>query len=252
MGAAISTGAERREALPGRLRPGPPLRQRVAFILDRAIADAARRHPGDVVVLDAGCGHRSPLAAFRSRIGTLVGIDIAEPEHMPAYLDAFSTVDLCDEQAVIPAASFDVVLSHFTIEHLSRPGIAIANLQRSLRPGGTVVLVTVNRRHPFVDAYLRLPGPVRDRLQRTLKAAPENAHPLVGACNDPGALADALRSAGLARIEIETVGNLARAWGHHRAGRALGVIGDLLFQRLPSRRSTIIASATRPIPAEAM
>ena len=42
---------------------------------------------------------------------------------------------------------------------------ALANLARWLRPGGSLVLTTVNRRHPFVAAYLGLPDPLRRRIQ---------------------------------------------------------------------------------------
>jgi len=40
---------------------------------------------------------------------------------------------------------------------------------------------------------------------------------------------------------LETVPNLARAWGHHLATFAIGAAGDLAAQRSPSRRSTILA-----------
>ena len=43
--------------------------------------------------------------------------------------------------------------------------------------------------------------------------------------------------------EIRTVGHLARAWGRWLGPWLLGLIGDLAAQRLPSRRSTIVASA---------
>ena len=51
---------------------------------------------------------------------------------------------------------------------------------------------------------------------------------------------------GSSRIELETVPNLARAWGHRLPTFALGAIGDLLTLGIPSRRSTIVAVARKP------
>ena len=106
--------------------------------------------------------------------------------------------------------------------------MAFANLRRWLRPGGSVVLTTVNRRHPFVAAYLGIPDGLRRRIQPLVKASAADAHPLVGACNDPAALRDALATAGFEEIHVATVGHLARAWGRRLPTFALGIVGDLL------------------------
>jgi SAM-dependent methyltransferase len=136
-----------------------------------------------------------------------------------------------------------VVLSSFTLEHFDDPPAALANLRHWLRPGGTLVATTVNRRHPFVAAYLGLPDAPRRRLQPLIKSTAADAHQLVGACNDPGAVQAALRDAGFTDIRISMVGHLARAWGRHWPTFALGLLGDLLTVPFPSRRSTIVAVA---------
>ena len=59
--------------------------------------------------------------------------------------------------AALRADTFAVILSNFTVEHFADPSVAFADLYRSLRPGGTLVVTTVNQRHPFVGAYLALP-----------------------------------------------------------------------------------------------
>lgn len=203
-----------------------------------------------LVVLDAGCGRKSPLVPFRGRIGRLLGVDIHRPPSVPAYLDDFMTVDLCGTGEGLPAAQFDLVLSNFTIEHFSDPGAAMRNLHRSLRPGGVLVVSTVNRRHPFVAAYLRLPSSLRTRLQPMVKASAADAHPLVGACNTPSELRQALRDAGLVDVRLEMVSNLSHAWGRRPVPFAIGTAGDLLCHTMPTRRSTIVALARRPLSAE--
>jgi SAM-dependent methyltransferase len=232
-----------RYALLRRLRLGPPVGSLVHEALDAAIASAEQRGSEPVAALDAGCGRVSALRAFRPRIGRLVGADIHQPSTPLPHLDAFAIVDLCGSPEGFPADSFDVVLSSFTLEHFADPPAALANLRRWLRPGGTLVATTVNRRHPFVAAYLRLPEGPRRRLQPMVKATVADAHPLVGACNDPALVRDALVDAGFTDVRISMVGHLARAWGRHWPTFALGVVGDLLTTPFPSRRSTIVAVA---------
>jgi SAM-dependent methyltransferase len=214
--------------------------------LDDALARAEARGDG-VTVLDAGCGRVSALLAFRPRIDRFVGADIHSPApgSLP-HLDEFRAIDLCTEPDAFPASSFDVALSSFTMEHFADPAAAVANIRGWLRPGGRLVLVTVNRRHPFVAAYLGLPSVVRARLQPLVKATAADAHPLVGACNTPAEIRDALAGAGFVGVRVETVGHLEAAWARRSWTRALGAIGDRLTAGTPSRRSTIVAWAEVP------
>ena len=233
----------RRQDLLPRLGIEPLIAHRMRVVLGEAIRSANDTSPGNVRVLDAGCGHRSPLVRFRPLIDHVVGVDIHEPMVPLPWLDEFAVMDLCGRTDWTPSEPFDLVLSNFTIEHFTEPGVALSNFRRWLRPDGLLVVTTVNRWHPFVDGYLRLPDRARRRLQPVLKASAADAHPLVGACNDPRALREALRAAGFGSIRVETIPNLARAWGRHRVTFALGLAGDLLTRPMPARQSTILAVA---------
>jgi len=199
---------------------------------------------GQAAVLDAGCGRLSALVSFRSRIGRLVGVDIHAPDPPLAWLDSFQVADLCADADAFSPASFDLVLSSFTVEHLADTWTAFENVSRWLRPGGSLVISTVNRRHPFVNAYLSLPTAIRRPLQRTVKASAADAHPLVGTCNTPELLRQALADAGFEKIEVRTTSNLAHAWRRRLPTFLLGLIGDLAAQPFASRRSTIVAIGT--------
>ena len=224
----------------------------VGTLLDRALDEAATRTAGagrPVAVLDAACGRVSALRPFRARIGDLAGADVRRP---PAgaigHLDRFVLADLCTDTEAFAPATFDVILLSFAVEHLVDPPAAFANLARWSRPGATLVVMTVNRRHPFVGAYLGLPAPLRDRLQATVKAGPADVHILVGVdtCTTRRGLADALRAAGWADVRIGTVGHLARAWARTWPTFAIGLAGDVATAGMPARRSTLIAVARRP------
>ena len=218
----MTSAKRRRYDLVHRLGIEPTIAARLKATLGPAVDVAAASSPGNVTVLDAGCGRTSPLISFRDRIDRFVGVDIHAPATPLPYLDEFATVDLCGDGESFPEGSFDLVLSNFTVEHFTDPAAALANLYGWLWPGGTLVITTVNRRHPFVAAYLGLPVGARRRIQPLVKETAADAH------------------------ELETVGNLARAWGRRLPTFALGLAGDLIAQGSPSRRSTILAVARKP------
>jgi SAM-dependent methyltransferase len=212
--------------------------------LDEAVTAAARR-TDEVAVLDAGCGRRTPFRHLRARIARIVGVDIHEPVTASEHLDSFAVVDLCGPGDAIADASFDIILSNFTMEHFRDPSAAVANFRRWLKPGGSLVVTTVNRRHPFVRAYLGMPDRVRRVLQPWIKVSAADAHPLVGACNDTGCIRATLEAAGFEAVRIRSVGNLAHAWRRRIPSFLLGVVGDLLAQPFPDRRSTFVVTARK-------
>jgi SAM-dependent methyltransferase len=240
----------RQEATLRRLGLVPGVADLLRAALDEAVAgaEASRARTGEappaVTALDAGCGHRSALARYRPRIRRLVGVDIHPPEAGElGDLDELAVADVCTAADAFAPASFDIILSSFTVEHFADPVAAFASFARWLRPDGVLVLTTVNRRHPFVAAYLDLPDPLRRRIQPLVKARTADAHPLVGACNDPRRLREDLVAAGFGEVRITTVGHLARAWGRHLPTFLLGLAGDLLARDLPARRSTLVVVA---------
>jgi SAM-dependent methyltransferase len=214
----------------------------VGRMLDEALPSSDGR------ALDAGCGRKTQLAAFRPRLIRLVGLDIHQPTRTQRWYDRFVRADVCTNPDAFPPESFDVVLSSFTVEHLADPRAAFRNIYRWLAPGGTLVLSTVNRSHPLVGAYLGLSPRVRHRLQRLVKRSEADAHPVVGAANRPDELRAALSDAGFAEVELVMTSYLAHAWNRRLVTFALGLLGDLAAHRVPSRRSTIVARARRPAP----
>jgi SAM-dependent methyltransferase len=238
----------RRDGLLRRIGLEPMVSDIVGRFLDEAIPAS------EGSALDAGCGRKSQLEPFRPRLRRLIGLDIHEPARKPRLLNRFVRADVCTDGDAFPPGSFDVVLSSFTVEHFTDPRAAFENIHRWLRPGGTLVLSTVNRSHPLVGAYLGLSPRLRHRLQRLVKYSDADAHPVVGAANRPAELRAALSEAGFVQIELVMTSYLARAWNRRLTTFALGLLGDLAAHRAPSRRSTIVARArhaAQPAPATA-
>jgi SAM-dependent methyltransferase len=233
-------GRERRQAFARRLGLRPTTQEVVARWLDEALPSVGG------VVLDAGCGRLSQLAPFRGRIARFVGVDIHEPPKPLPWLDEFAVVDLCTDATAFPDGTFDVALSSFTVEHFADPASAFRTMRDWLRPGGWLVITTVNRGHPFVHAYLSMPTRIGRPLQRLVKRESADAHPLVGACNTPARLRHALGDAGYDSVELVTTDHLARAWVRRLPTYLLGLLGDLAAHPFPARRSTVVARARRP------
>jgi SAM-dependent methyltransferase len=118
---------------------GPPLAQ-VALDL------AGLR--GDEVVVDVGCGNGHYLAELRRRghVGRLLGLDLSEGMARHSGVHAPTTV--ADAQALpVRDGAADVALCMHMLYHVPDIPLAIAELRRVVRPGGTTLVSTNGRGH---------------------------------------------------------------------------------------------------------
>jgi SAM-dependent methyltransferase len=107
-------------------------------------------YPPGSLILEAGCGvgaqtvtlaRRSPGARFTS-----IDISVESVAKAKQAAEAARVTNVDVRQADIFAApfsaeSFDHVFVCFVLEHLSRPVDALVNLNRMLRPGGTMTVI---------------------------------------------------------------------------------------------------------------
>lgn len=115
------------------------------FVARRAIiAEVLSRHlggPGPRRILDVGCGTGGMLPML-SRFGEVSGLD-PEPfavAHCRASFPSFD-VELGRVPVDLPGdGAFDVVTAFDVIEHLDDSAAALASIQSTVRPGGSVVL----------------------------------------------------------------------------------------------------------------
>src|SRR5688572_24237227 len=105
---------------------------------------------GDVV--DVGCGPGVMTDAALDRGGTFLGIDLS-PEMVREAREKFSDRQNASfrvgdiEHLDLPAASFDQVICMAVLEYLATPDLALAEIARILKPGGTVIITVPKRRH---------------------------------------------------------------------------------------------------------
>lgn len=124
---------------PGRLRFYELVAEYCASVVPSVGADP-------LSILDVGCGTGHALEAIRRRLGPgrscdLWGLDFAPSAIAAAQQLLPSATFVCHDlyTAPLPAERFDLVLCTETMEHLERPGDALQVLNRSCKPGGTIV-----------------------------------------------------------------------------------------------------------------
>lgn len=104
---------------------------------------AARRIPGDALVLDAACGD-GRLSRVRKQ-GDYIGLDFVERlvRRARRYSGVPGAVGDVHRLAV-RTSSVDVVTCFEVLEHLEAPEVAVAEFARVLRPGGRLYLSVPN------------------------------------------------------------------------------------------------------------
>lgn len=110
------------------------------------------------VVVDAGCGEGYGAAAIRTVARSVVALDYEEPvlAHVGARYPAVRPVRADLQHQPLRDGAAEVVVTLQTIEHLHDQNGFVAECARVLRPSGTLVVSTPNRRtfSPGRDAPL--------------------------------------------------------------------------------------------------
>jgi SAM-dependent methyltransferase len=88
-------------------------------------------------LLDLGCGKVPFYEVYRHRVDEVVCVDWDNSLHGNKHLDF--TRDL-NQDLDLPAGHFDTVILSDVLEHIRKPEKLLAQIQKLLRPGGTVIV----------------------------------------------------------------------------------------------------------------
>jgi SAM-dependent methyltransferase len=172
--------------------------EQVGLPLFGAALDAARVTAG-TCLLDAGCG-AGLLALLASLRGAHVTALDAAPELLAIARHRLPAADVREadlEALPLPDASFDAVTAVNSIFYAADMAAAMHELVRVARPGGRVVVTTWGppEKCEFLTAVMPALGPLMP------PPPPGASPPHPGALSEPGALAGALKTAGLRVVE---------------------------------------------------
>ncbi len=152
-------------------------------------------------LLDIGCGGGLLTEALARRGARVTGIDMAEAAlevarlHLhESELDIDYRLATAEDFATEHAAGFDVVTCLEMLEHVPDPDSVIAAAARLLRPGGRLILATINR-NPKAFA-LAIVG-----AEYLLRLLPRGTHDYRNFIK-PSELAASLRAAGLRPVDL--------------------------------------------------
>ena len=103
-------------------------------------------------VLDAACGEGYGSALLSTVAGSVLGVDIADEALAHARARYGTRANLRFEQGdataldALPAASFDLIVSFETLEHVQAQESMVAGFARLLAPGGLLLLSSPDKR----------------------------------------------------------------------------------------------------------
>lgn len=115
--------------------------------LELILGSAGDRITG--IALVNGCGIGMYLDHMGKVIDTIIGLDIEFERLLAAKTLEDRVVNAAGEMLPFPPNSFDLVLSHEVLEHVTDDQATINEILRVLRPGGRLILFCPNRGYPF-------------------------------------------------------------------------------------------------------
>lgn len=128
------------------------------------------------VVVDVGCGRGSvsdgsPGVVFHDMRGpgrTVIGIDLDPVGEENPLIDEFRLIDGSGRWP-LEDSSVDLAVSDFTLEHVDDPQAFVAELHRTLRPGGAFVARTISRYSALAVAARMVPNNRHSRWLQVLQ-----------------------------------------------------------------------------------
>lgn len=224
-----------------------------------ALARHPPRHAASVLEIGAGFGdHGLELAHAVGPDGHVVCVDAA-PRFVDAARALFAAAGLtrvearlADAQSTPLGGPYDHVYSRFGTMFFADPVLALANIRRSLAPGGRLCMV-VWRRRDATPIYVLAPAIVRGVLGLAPPPEPSSPGPGPFSMASPDLVSDQLLAAGFVRPTFErsdlpmTVGrdldeavDFALTLGP--GGEAMRLAGPAADQRRPEIRAALAAA----------
>ncbi len=233
-----------------------PLKPSVARLFDKYYSEwdplyFARKvrsssRPG-TVILDLGAGRGDVWPhGLRGAVRRLVGLD---PSHEIAFnQEVDQGVRGRSETLPFRDETFDVVFSHYVVEHLADPRAAFLEMARVLKRGGTLLLQTPNLWHYSMLLSRLTPYWFHRRYLSMLgtRAGSKDTFPTFYRANTARVLRRILSQCGLKTEELELLASPPGYLRFSPVAFLLGTLYERTFERVfPNLRAALVAVARK-------
>jgi SAM-dependent methyltransferase len=100
-------------------------------------------------VLENGCGVGTYLKHLEPHVGVIVGLEYDLERAREARQQSPQLINAASEDLPFTRSSFDAILSHEVLEHVSDDRRSVQEMLRVLKPGGVILLFVPNLGYPF-------------------------------------------------------------------------------------------------------
>jgi SAM-dependent methyltransferase len=100
-------------------------------------------------MLENGCGVGIYLLHLAPHVGSIIGLEFDHSRACEAHSCSPNIINAASEGLPFFSGSFDIILSHEVLEHVSDDRRSVVEMVRVLRPGGVIVLFVPNLGYPF-------------------------------------------------------------------------------------------------------
>ncbi|OGU57532.1 MAG: hypothetical protein A2X64_04705 [Ignavibacteria bacterium GWF2_33_9] len=154
--------------------------------------------------IDCGCGENEYVKEFGTLAGKAIGLDVFEPHDKVTPFIAAPVNKLPFENNTIDFATL-----RFVAEHLPNPDSDLNEIERVLKPGGRLIVLTTNVHNPVIALARLLPYRFKKKLiTKIFKVEDEDIFPTYHNFNTPKAFNK--KYGKLSPIHIEYISDINR------------------------------------------
>jgi ubiquinone/menaquinone biosynthesis C-methylase UbiE len=153
----------------------------------------------DTVWIDLGCGRNEFVASFGRKGKLAIGVDVVvHPEKEAAH---FVQADF--RHLPFPSNFADLISLRMVVEHIGRVPDDFLDINRVLKPGGYVLILTTNSWSPMIALPRLLPNRWKKRLiQWLFNVRDDDIFPTTHKFNNPMKMKNGLLNLNLRHIEM--------------------------------------------------
>jgi len=184
------------------------------------------------VLLDIGCGRDARLLkSISNNYGKCIGIDIDIPKH---GIHSADYNFLCADAHHIPlhSSTVDIIAMNDVVEHLADPRAVFQECARVLRPGGKLIILTVNKRYFPIALGRFLPHRFCQVLNHMITGtSEEDTFYTYYRANTPQSLKALIKNTGLCPLKIKYLGHHPHYLMFSVSIYRLGIIIEKIIRR---------------------